>query len=88
MQPHIRNLRPTPETLEFPNPGRAMVRKWVGETDDGIEVDVYVAAVRVTAEDTPAFLKGLGKELEELSLTTPGYRDPRRPTAIDARLVT
>jgi hypothetical protein len=88
-QPTLK-LSPTTETLEFPHPGRQMCRKWVGTTDDGIEVEAYVAAVRVAEPDVPAFEARFAKHLVELERPEmPGYHDPRRTRlGIDPRLVT
>lgn len=88
-KPFLTRLRPTAEVLEYPHPGRQICRKWIGQTDEGVLVDVYIAAVRVAAEDEQRFAAAFGAELEELGQpTTPGYRDPRRLEAIDPRLVT
>jgi hypothetical protein len=78
-KPFLTNLRPTSEVLGFPHPGRARVRRWTGETDDGILVDVYIAAVRVSAPDDSAafearFLPGLEELAPPMEL---GYQEPR-----------
>lgn len=78
----IVELRPTDEVIELPHPGTGQkARRWIGKTDDGIEVDLYVSAVRVLAEDSDAFEASFGDALVELHYSFLGrLADPREPS--------
>ncbi|MGE0160716.1 MAG: hypothetical protein AB7T31_15015 [Gemmatimonadales bacterium] len=79
-QPHITELRPTLELIEMPlsvDRERSLVRRWVGRTDDGIEVDVWVAVVRVADGDAERFEHRFRELLEIPAPASPDFTRPR-----------
>jgi len=84
--PHVAKLYPTPSTAAIPKDGKA--RMWKGMTDDGIEVEMWVTAIRVADRDVARFERGLGADLRIRQADELEDRAYHAPRAVDPRLLT